>query len=77
MKYELSKKTSDVTDLHLTGMQTILDYSDKWVQVYTDISAFKGTVYAGFGAKIEYQDGSFQEISNPLERTVQTLMLKL
>ena len=43
MKYELSKKTSEnVTDLHLAGMQTILGYSDKWVQVYSDSSDFKG-----------------------------------
>ena len=46
-------------------MQTILDYSDNWVQVYTDVSAFKGTVYTVFGARKEYQYGSFKEISTP------------
>ena len=49
---ELSKKTSDVTDTYLTGIQTILGCSDKWVQVYTDGSAFTGTVYADCGARI-------------------------
>ena len=58
----VSKKTSDPVNLHLTGMRTILGYSDEWVHVYSDGSAFKGTINAGFGARIEYPDGSLEEI---------------
>ena len=61
----VSKKTSDPVNLHLTGMRTILGYSDEWVHVYSDGSAFKGTINAGFGARIEYPDGSLEEIASP------------
>ena len=61
----MSKQSSDVTDLHMTGMQTILEYPDDWIHVYTDGSAMKGTRNAGYGARIEYPDKSFKEIANP------------
>ena len=42
-----------------------MEYPDNWIHVYTDGSAFKGTVNAGLGARIEYPDGSLEEIAIP------------
>ena len=42
-----------------------MDYPDNWIHVYTDGSAFKGTINAGLGARIEYLDGSLEEIAMP------------
>ena len=77
MKYELSKKTSDVTDLHLTGMQTILDYSDKWVQVYTMVLILKALYMPAVVPELNTKIVHFKKFPNLVERTVPTLMLKL
>ena len=65
LKKKVSKQNSDIMDLQLTGLQTIQEYPDNWIHIYTDGSAMKGTVNAGFGAKIEYPDKSIDEISSP------------
>ena len=65
LKENVSKKTTDPLELQLTGEQTIMDYPDNWIHVYTDGSAFKGTINAGLGARIEYPDGSLEEIAIP------------
>ena len=65
LKEEVSKKTTDPLELHLTGVRTILDYPDDIIHVYTDGSAFKGTINAGLGARIEYPGGSLEEIALP------------
>ena len=39
--------------LNLIGSKTITTYTD-FHQIFTDGSAFKGTLNAGFGARIEY-----------------------
>ena len=65
LKESLSKKDSDPVKLHLTGMQTILDYPDDCIHVYTDGSAFKGTINAGLGVRVEYPGGSLEEIALP------------
>ena len=51
--------------MQLTGLQTIQDYPESWIHIYTDGSAMKGTVNAGLGARIEYPNQSYEEISNP------------
>ena len=49
----------------MAGQKTILDYPSDWIHVYTDGSALKGVVNAGYGARIEYPDGTCEEIFNP------------
>ena len=65
LKSKMSKQSSDVLDMQKTGLQTIQSYPDNCIHVYTDGSAFKGTVNAGYGVRIEYPDKSLEEISNP------------
>ena len=38
------------------GLQTVQEYPDNWIKVYTDGSAFKGTANAGYGVRIEHTD---------------------
>ena len=40
-------------------------YSDEWIHIYTDGSAFKGTMNAGYGSRIQYPDHSTDELFNP------------
>ena len=65
LKEKMSKKSSDVIDLQVTGLQTISTYPDDCIHVYTDGSAFKGTVNAGYGARIEYPDKTLEELAHP------------
>ena len=46
-------------------METIDQYSKDWIHVYTDGSAFKATVNAGYGAIVFHPDGQKDELSNP------------
>ena len=62
---KMSKKSSDIIDLQMTGLQTISKYPDDCIHVYTDGSASQGTVNAGYGARIEFPDGSLEELSQP------------
>ena len=65
LKENLTKKGADLIKLQMTGLQTIQDYPDNCTHVYTDGSAFKGTVNAGYGARLEFSDKSLEEIANP------------
>ena len=42
-----------------------MSYSDDLNKIFTDGSAFKGTINAGYGARIEYADNSYEEIYEP------------
>ena len=42
-----------------------MSYSDDLNKIFTDGSAFKGKINAGYGARIEYADNSYQEIYEP------------
>ena len=46
-------------------METIDQYSKEWIHIYTEGSAFKATVNAGYGAIIHYPLGEKEEIFNP------------
>ena len=46
------KKDTDPVDLLIAAEQTIGQYPEDEIHVYTDGSAFKGTVNAGYGAHI-------------------------
>ena len=62
IKGNLSKK-DDPVEILRASLQTIDTYSDKWIHVYTDGSAFRGTSNAGYGVLIHYPDGSSGELS--------------
>jgi len=62
---KVSKKHTDPVELNLLGIRTILSYPEHFVMVYTDGSADKGTINAGYGARIEYADRTCDEISEP------------
>ena len=47
------------------GQETIDSYPDEWIHLYTDGSAFKGTMNAGYGARIEYADKTCNDIHSP------------
>ena len=62
IKGNLSKK-DDPVEILRASLQTIDTYSDQWIHVYTDSSAFRGTSNAGYGVLIHYPDGSSGELS--------------
>ena len=61
----ISKKNSDEIEVRRAGLETIYSYQDFEVQVYTDGSATKGTSKGGYGARIEFHDGTCQTIAQP------------
>ena len=61
---EMAKKETDPLDLKITAEKTIAIYPDNWTHIYTDGSAFKATVNAGYGALLCFPDGSSHEISS-------------
>ena len=65
LRTKVNKKTDDLINLKITGLETIQSYPDYWTHVYTDGSAMKGTVNAGYGVKIYYPDENPETISNP------------
>ena len=58
-------KKSDPISLKLSALETIDQYSRDMIHVYTDGSAFKATVNAGYGATIQYPEGGKDELSAP------------
>ena len=60
---DVSKKVTEPNELLRIGHQTINTYPIDSTYVFTDGSAFKGTVNAGYGARIDYPNGSTDEIS--------------
>ena len=58
---EANKKT-DLVELKKSAEKTIASYSDRWIHVYTDGSAFKATINAGYGVLICFPDGSSNKI---------------
>ena len=62
---EVTKKHSDPVELMVAGLQTVQEYPDNWIKVYTDGSAFKGTANAGYGVRIEHTDKTSEELFNP------------
>ena len=62
IKGNVSKK-DDPTEILRAALETIDSYSDTWIHVYTDGSAFRGTSKAGYGVLIHYPDGSSGKFS--------------
>ena len=58
-------KNSPSPILKSTALETIDSYPRTAVQAFTDGSAFKATVYAGFGVHLRFPDGSMENLSEP------------
>ena len=58
-----ANKQTDPIELRSQAEDTIAQYPDNWTHVYTDGSAFKGSINAGCGILIHFPDGQKQEIS--------------
>ena len=59
-----SKKNSNPVGLKFSALETIDSYPLTWIHSYTDGSAFKGTVNAGYGSVIRFPDGVKKEVFN-------------
>ena len=58
-------KNSSPVILKSTALETIDSYPRSAIQAFTDGSAFKATVYAGFGVHLIFPDGSVEDLSEP------------
>jgi len=58
-------KSSDPVDLKRVTENTIGQFPESWIHIYTDGSAHKGTTNAGYGAVIHLPDKTKIELSNP------------
>lgn len=58
-------KRSDAKQLHTIAEETIQQYPNTWIHVYTDGSAHKGTYNAGYGALFTLPDNTTEELYNP------------
>jgi len=62
---KIEKKNTDPIHIMIGAEKTIASYPEDIIQIYTDGSAFKGTLHAGYGVRIEYPDRSCDELCNP------------
>ena len=61
---DLNKQNSDAVSLMNAAQRTIDSYPDEWIHIYTDGSAFKGTINAGYGARVQFPDQTCEELSD-------------
>ena len=59
---DITKRNTDIVQLMSTAQKTIDKYPDSFIHVYTDGSAFKGTMNAGYGSNIQYPDQTRDEL---------------
>ena len=59
---DISKKNSDTVYLMLTAQKTIDSYPEEWIHIYTDGSAFKGIMNAGYGSRINFPGLTCEEL---------------
>ena len=59
---DINKKNSDAVSLMYAAQRTIDSYPDEWIHIYTDGSAFKGTMNAGYGARVQFPDQTREEL---------------
>ena len=57
-------KSSDPNALKLCALETIDSYPASAIHAYTDGSAFKGTIFAGFGIYLKFPDRTFYKFSD-------------
>ncbi|GFS18047.1 ribonuclease H [Elysia marginata] len=62
LKNQDTNKKTDPALLKLEAEITILTYPPYWIHIYTDGSAFKATVNAGYGVYACFPDGTSKEI---------------
>ena len=60
-----AKKGNNPKHLMETAESTIKQYPTDWIHIYTDGSAHKGSVNAGYGALIKFPDNTTEELFNP------------
>ena len=58
-----NKKTYPIA-LKASALETIDSFPTSWIHSYTDGSAFKATINAGYGAVINFPDGDKKEVFN-------------
>ena len=61
---ESTTKESNPLALKCSALETIDSYPSSWIHSYTDGSAFKATVNAGYGSVINFPDGVKKEVFN-------------
>ena len=59
-----------------TAKKTIVIYPEEWIHVYTDGSAFKGIMNAGFGSRVEFLDQKGRNFLTHVELYAPTKKLK-
>ena len=66
LSFRLKKITKEAEPniLKLCAQETVNSYSRSAIHAYTDGSAFKATINAGFGILLKYPDGSSSEYSD-------------
>ena len=57
-------KEAEPNILKLCSQETVNSYSTSAIHAYTDGTAFKATINAGFGILLKYPDGSSSEYSD-------------
>ena len=62
-------------ELKRQAEDSIADYPNNWIHVYTDGSAFENSTYAGCGVLIHFPDGQKQEISKACGHFAQIMKL--
>ncbi|GFR94637.1 hypothetical protein ElyMa_000924000, partial [Elysia marginata] len=73
---ETSKKHGDPIDIMITAQKTLDTYPEHWIHVYTDGSAFKGTINGGYGSEFNIQTRPKKNSVNPVGHTAQTMRQK-
>ena len=58
----INKKNTDVDSLLNIAQRTIDRYLETWIHIYTDGSAFKGNMNAGYGARVQFPDQTREEL---------------
>lgn len=61
---DINKKKSNAVSLMNAAKRTIDSYPDEWIHIYTDGSALKGTINAGYGACVQFPDQTCEELSD-------------
>ena len=69
-------KEAEPNILKLCAQETVNSYSKSAIHAYTDGSAFKATINAGFGILLKYPNGSSSEYSDSCGTTAQIMKQK-
>ena len=65
----IGKKNKDPAFILKVAEKTIANYPEDTIKIYTDGTAFKGALQAGYGVLVEYPDQTRDELCNPSGKT--------